>query len=107
MYGNIANLRGWLDLELNGDGTGREKAIFCSPDGPDGPPIPILPTAMTTTTTTTSTTTTTTSRVPAATAMTTALTTTTSPAPPVFECTCGLKERTSRVVGGTETQVGD
>ena len=97
MYGNIANLRGWLDLELNGDGTGREKAIFCSPDGPDGPPIPILPTAMTTT-----------SRVPAATAMTTtALTTTTSPAPPVFECTCGVKERTSRIVGGTETQVGD
>ena len=106
MYGNIANLRGWLDLELNGYGTGREKAIFCSPDGPDGPPI--LPPAMTTTTSTTSTTTTTTSRVPAATVMiTSALTTTTSPAPAVFECTCGLKERTSRVVGGTETQVGD
>ena len=106
MYGNITNLRGWLDEKLNGDGLRREKATFCSPDGPDGPPI--LPPAMTTTTSTTSTTTTTTSRVPAAKVMiTSALTTTTSPAPPVFECTCGLKERTSRVVGGTETQVGD
>ena len=106
MYGNITNLRGWLDEKLNSDGLRREKATFCSPDGPDGPPI--LPPAMTTTTSTTTTTTSTTSRVPAATVMiTSALTTTTSPAPPVFECTCGLKERTSRVVGGTETQVGN